>query len=326
VKPGVCRMKIKIILTFLGLIELFSACGCSAKSDLYTIGFVQITENPLLDEARTALIATLQDSGLVDGRDIRILYRNAQGEIPNINLILQSFLTAKVNMVITSGTPCMIAAAQTIRNIPVVFTVAFSPAQIGLVLPDSNVAGVYDPLDMEYFIRMIKIILPECRRLGLPYNPAEANSQFAAERLQAECQKQNLAVETVAVASSNDVLQAAQALARRNVDAFVISADNTIALAMEALVKISHEQKIPIFITEPGEVRKGALAGAGVSYANWGRESGALAAAIIRGHAPQKPLIRPATRKTIILNQKVAESLGVTFSPEILEKATEIIR
>jgi putative ABC transport system substrate-binding protein len=168
-----------------------------------------------LDEARTALISTLLDSGFVEGRNIRILYRNAQGEIPNINLILQSFRTAKVNLIVTVGTPCMVAAVQAIHDIPIVFTVAFSPEQIGLALTDSNVAGVYDPLDMEFFVEMIKSVLPSCQRIGLPFNPAEANSQYAAERLQIECLHQNLAVEVVVVASSNDVLQAAQSLSRK---------------------------------------------------------------------------------------------------------------
>lgn len=319
-------MKIRtlIILMFCGL--LLTSCSRSAKSDLYTIGFVQITENPLLDEARSALIATLQDSGLVDGRDIRIIYRNAQGEIANINLILQSFRSARVDMVITSGTPCMIAAAQAFRDIPVVFTVAFSPEQIGLTLSDSNVVGVYDPLDMEYFIEIIQTILPDCHRLGLPYNPAEANSRFAAERLAVECHKKNLIVEATMVASSNDLLQASQALARKNIDAFLVAADNTVALAFDALVRVSHANKIPIFITEPGEVRKGALTGMGISYANWGRESGALAASIIKGQTLTKPLIRPAVSKNIILNLKVARQLGLAFPPELLQKATEIIQ
>jgi len=306
-------------------VGLLIACGGSTKSNLYKIGFIQITENPLLDEARTALIATLQDSGLVDGDNIKILYRNAQGEISNISLILQSFRAAKVTMVITNGTPCMVAAVQAFHDIPVVFTVAFSPEQIGLTLTSSNVAGVYDPLDMEYFIEMIKMILPGCSRIGLPYNSAEANSAYAAKRLQDVCQKNNLTLEMVTVASSNDVLQAGQVLVMKKVDAFAVTADNTIALALDALVKVSNEHKIPIFITEPGEVRKGLLAGVGVSYADWGRESGALAATIIKGHPFPRPSIKPAVQKNIILNQKSAQLLGLTLPPELVQQAAEVI-
>jgi len=306
-------------------VGLLIACGGSTKSNLYKIGFIQITENPLLDEARTALIATLQDSGLVDGDNIKILYRNAQGEISNISLILQSFRAAKVTMVITNGTPCMVAAVQAFHDIPVVFTVAFSPEQIGLTLTSSNVAGVYDPLDMEYFIEMIKMILPGCSRIGLPYNSAEANSAYAAKRLQDVCQKNNLTLEMVTVASSNDVLQAGQVLVMKKVDAFAVTADNTIALALDGLVKVSNEHKIPIFITEPGEVRKGLLAGVGVSYADWGRESGALAATIIKGHPFPRPSIKPAVQKNIILNQKSAQLLGLTLPPELVQQAAEVI-
>jgi len=317
-------MKVRILAVVIW-VGLLIACGGSTKSNLYKIGFIQITENPLLDEARTALIATLQDSGLVDGDNIKILYRNAQGEISNISLILQSFRAAKVDLVITNGTPCMVAAVQAFHDIPVVFTVAFSPEQIGLTLTSSNVAGVYDPLDMEYFIEMIKMILPDCNRIGLPYNPAEANSAYAAQRLQDVCKKNNLVLEMVTVASSNDVLQAGQVLVMKKVDAFAVTADNTIALALDALVKVSNEHKIPIFITEPGEVRKGLLAGVGVSYADWGRESGALAATIIKGHPFPRPSIKPAVQKNIILNQKSAQLLGLTLPPELVQQAAEVI-
>jgi putative ABC transport system substrate-binding protein len=319
-------MKVRLFSAVLICVGLFTACGRSTKSNLYKIGFIQITENPLLDEARTALIATLQDSGLVDGDNIRILYRNAQGEISNISLILQSFQAAKVNMVITNGTPCMVAAVQTFHDIPVVFTVAFSPEQLGLTLTSSNVAGVYDPLDMEYFVGMIKSILPNCSRIGLPYNPAEANSAYAAKRLQNVCKKNNITLETMTVASSNDVLQTGNALVLKKVDAFAVAADNTIALALDALVKISHEHKIPIFITEPSEVRRGLLAGVGISYADWGRESGALAAAIIKGHILPPPVIHSATHKNIILNRKTAQLFGLTLPPELVQQATEVIR
>jgi putative ABC transport system substrate-binding protein len=91
-------------------------------------------------------------------------------------------------------------------------------------------------------------------------------------------------------------------------------------------VKISAEHKIPIFITEPSEVRRGLLAGVGVSYADWGRESGALAAAIIKGHTLPKPIIHPATYKNIILNQKIAQLFGLTLTPDLLRQATEVIR
>ena len=320
------KIKNKFLLAMAVMISFFSACGHPARSDLYSLGIVQITENPLLDEARIALVSTLQDSGLVDGQNIKIIYRNAQGEIPNISLILQSFRTAHVDMIVTVGTPCLVAAAQTIHDIPIVFTVAFSPEQVGLVLSDSNVSGVYDPLDMEYFVGMIKSVLPNCRRLGLPFNPAEANSRYAADRLISECQKSGLKIETVAVASSNDVLLAAQALSQRHIDAFIVAADNTIALAMDALVKVSSAHKIPIFLTEPGEVRKGALSGVGVSYNNWGRESGALAATIINGHSPRKPRIRPATCKSIIINQKTAWQFNLALPPELLRQAEEIIQ
>jgi len=111
------------------IVVLLVACG-KEKDRLYTIGIVQITSDPVLDEARKGVIASLEEEGFIEGKNITIDYKNAQGDIFNILLILRKFISDKVDMVITNSTPCMVAAAQAITEIPVVFTVAFSPEQL----------------------------------------------------------------------------------------------------------------------------------------------------------------------------------------------------
>ncbi|MBN1154305.1 ABC transporter substrate-binding protein [candidate division KSB1 bacterium] len=322
------KLNIKKLILFcsISLILCFLISCTGKKIDkMYTIGIVQIVEDPMLDLARNSLIETLGDEGFVEGKNIRIVYSSAQGEIPNISLILKNFLSQKVDMIITNSTPCMAAAAQTIKNIPVVFTVAFGPEQIGIQDVPSNLTGVYDPFEMNDFVRMMRLSVPALKNIGILYNPTEPNARFGADQLKKECADQNITVIEMSVYSSNDVLLAARSLAQKQIDAFAIAADNTVHLAIASFVRVAEDHQIPLFVTDPSQVERGACAGFGVDYGDWGRESGKIAAEIIRGKDPAEIPIRPMQKKTMSLNLKAAASQGITFPAELIAKADKVI-
>jgi len=305
---------------------LYSCADSEKPRGMYTIGMVQITEDPMLDLARISLIEALREEGFEEGENIHIVYENAQGDIPTISLILKGFISRKVDMIITNSTPCMVAAAQVVRDIPVVFTVAFSPEQIGIKDAPSNLTGAYDPFAMEDFVQMMRLSLPSLKKIGILCNPSEPNARFGADRLKQECARQAVEVVEVPIFSSNDVLQAAHSLVQKQVDAFAIAADNTVYLAMEALVKTAETRKIPLFVTEPTQVKRGASAGLGIDFGEWGRESGIIAAAIIRGQKPAQVPIKALQHKILYLNLKAAAAQNLSFPAEMVAKAEKVIK
>jgi len=302
-------------------------CACAQKEEkkLYTIGYVQMTEDPSLDEAQKGVVDSLREEGFVEGQNIDIDFQNAQGEMSNIPLILRKFVSNKVDMVITNTTPCMVAASGNVKDIPVVFTVAFSPEQLKMKKP-SNLTGVYDPFIRVDFVKFIKKALPGLKTAGLPYNPSEPNASMAAESLKQELGKEGVNLIELPVYSSSEVLQAAEALANKKVEAIIVSADNTVYLAFSSVVKIAGERKIPLFVTEPSQVKKGASAGVGVDFYQWGRESGKLAARIIKGEKPEEIPIQPVSKRIKVLNLKAARTQGISFTPDLLKEADEVIQ
>jgi putative ABC transport system substrate-binding protein len=307
------------------IVVLLVACG-KEKDRLYTIGIVQITSDPVLDEARKGVIASLEEEGFIEGKNITIDYKNAQGDISNIPLILRKFISDKVDMVITNSTPCMVAAAQAITEIPVVFTVAFSPEQLKMKEVPPNLTGVYDPLYMDDFVHLMKSIVSGLNVVGLPYNPAEPNACLAAENLRQELKKQGIKLIEMPVYASSDVLQVAEALADKGVDAFAVSADNTVYVAFDSVAKIAGERHIPLFVTEPSQVKRGACAGVGPDFYQWGRESGRVCALIIKGEKADQIPICPIKNKAIYLNMKSAKTQGVSFPPDLIKDAYKVIR
>ncbi len=301
----------------------FNSCGKQNK--LYTIGIIQVVDNVVLNDARNAVLESLKEAGFEEGKNINVIYKNAQGEISNISLILQSFITENVDMIITLGTPCMAGAAQLIKNKPVVFTVAFSPEQIGIINAPKTLTGVYDPLDVNELINVIKTVNPSIKKIGIVYNTSEANARYGADNMKKACSNQNLELVEATINTSSEVLQAASTLAQKKVEAFTVVADNIAYVGLESIVKVSLQNKIPLYVSDPSHVVRGALAGKGGNYYEWGRESGKIAARIIKGEDVKKIPIKILGKQNLILNKKIASQLGITFSNDLLNRATKVI-
>jgi len=316
----------KHISTLITALLLLLAAACQPGEKKTTIGYIQITEDPVLDAAKVGVFKALEDSGFVDGQNIRVLDKNAQGDLSMINTILQMFQSQNVDMVITNSTPCMSAAAQTIKNIPVVFTVAFSPSQIGLKNPPPTLTGVTDDLKVKEIVDLMMECVPNLKKVGFPYNTSEPNAEYSAKKLDIELKSRGIEVVHAAVNSTNDILQAVQSLAEKKIDAFLAAADNTVYLGLGVISRIAAEKKIPIFVTDPLQVEKGAAIGFGINYYKWGYLSGLKAIEILRGVKPQDTPIETVGQYEVIINQKACDEQGLIVPEAVLARAARIIK
>ena len=303
------------------LLLFWSVSGCTPKDPVTTIGFVQIANDPVLDRARAGVVKALADSGFIEGQNIKLIYQNAQGDLSMVATILQGFQSRGVNLIITNGTPCMSAAAQMVRTIPVVFTVSFSPEQVGLASVPGNLSGVFDPFRADLFSDLIVECKPTIKRIGLPYNNAEPNAEYSAKRMKEALNAKGIEVITSSVNSVNDIVMAGQYLVGQRVEAIVVAADNTLFLGLNALAKEAEKQKIPIFVSEPLQTQKGASVGYGVDYDNWGYQSGLKAVEILKGRSLQPPRISPIESYQLMINLQAAQAQGLTVPVTVLERA-----
>lgn len=299
--------------------------ACNPSQDKITIGYVQITQDPVLDAAKAGVFRALSDSGFVDGKNIKVLDNNAQGDLSLINTILQSLNSQNVDLIITNSTPCMLAATQAIRTTPVVFTVAFSPEQVGLKSTRANLYGVFDPLKVGEFTDMILECIPGLKRIGIPYNNAEPNAEYSVKVLSKEFSRRGITLITASVTSANDILQAGQYLASQQIDAMVVAADNTVYLGLPVLAKLASTEKIPLFVTDPLQAEKGAAIGFGANYDQWGYQAGLKAVDLLKGRVTSNPHIEPIIKYDLIINLKACSDQGLAVPETLTARATRII-
>jgi putative tryptophan/tyrosine transport system substrate-binding protein len=152
-----------------------------------------------------------------------------------------------------------------------------------LTRPGGNVTGMSDLSPIGLHLDLVRQIAPETKRLGVIYNPGEANSML--ELIKREALARGLEIVEAAAPRSADVLPAAQSLVGK-VDAIYVPTDNTVVTALEAVVKVGTDNQLPVFAGDTDSVPRGAIAALGFNYYDLGRQTGQIVLRVLRGADP----------------------------------------
>ena len=302
--------------------------AASASDDLITIGISQIVQHQALDDAREGFKQAFADAGYVEGTDIEFDEQNAQGEQATASTIAAKFAADKVDLVLAIATPTAQAAAQTIIDIPVLFTAVTEPEEAGLVesweKPGSNISGTSDLNPVKEQLELIQEILPGAKSVGIIYSSGEVNSDVQVELAKEAAKDLGLTIKEATVTNSSEVAQATVSLG--DVDAIYIPTDNRVTEGLEAVIQYSESNQIPLFGAENGQVERGAIATYGISYTDLGYQTGQMAIRILEdGENPGDMPVETLDTIEFILNPAAAERMGVTLTEELIAKADRII-
>lgn len=296
----------------------------------FKIGCVQLTDNGLLNITRDSLVEELKRLGYIDGETCTLLLENANGELSTVNTILDKFQREDVDVIVTISTGCTQAAINKISDKPIIFATVANPFIIKAGTSDSshlaNVTGVYGWVPMDKTMAMVRKFFTGPITFAAIWDPAQANSVFNVELLQKAAQSYpDVTFKGATITSSAEVYQAAVSLAQKNIDAFVLSPDNTVYSAFEAVVKASEGKRIPIFLSDVERLQDGAFAVLGYDYTSSGIQAAALIDRVLKGEDPGRIPFEKYKKLTFGLNLKTAEKLGITIPPAVQAEANLII-
>ena len=319
----------KALLTLSALTLAMSASFGALAESVKSVAVTAIVEHPALDSARDGVLEALNQAGYSQGKNLKWQYQSAQGNTGTAAQIARKFIGDRADAIVAIGTPSAQAAVAGTKRIPIVFTAVTDPIQ-GQLTPSweasgTNVTGVSDVLELSKQVELIQQVVPEAKRIGIVYNPGEANSVAVVEALKEILPQYNLSLVEAAAPRSVDVGSAARSLVGK-VDVIYTSTDNNVVSAYEALVKVGNDMKIPLIASDTDSVKRGAIAALGVNYYDLGLQTGRLVVRILEGEKPGD--IKPQTSDNIQLfvNLAAAEKQGVSLSPELIDSATEVIR
>lgn len=317
---------IKIAAALLAAFSIFSSAAAQQKS----VALTAITDHPSLEAVRDGVQEALAEAGYIEGQNLRWQYQSAQGNNSIAAQVARKFVGDRPDVIIAISTPSaqtMMAATKTVQ-IPVIFTAVTDPVASKLTsswdASGTNITGVSDKLDLERQVDLILRIVPDAKRIGIVYNTAEVNSDSVVKSFQEIFAKRGLTLFTAAAPRTVDVGGAALSLVGK-VDVFYATTDNNVVSAMEALIKVGQDAKIPVIASDPLSVERGAIAALGVDYKELGRQAGGIILRIFNGEKPGDIAPQTLENLQLYLNPKAAERQGTTLPEELIKEATVIV-
>jgi len=294
------------------------------------LGCVQLTENGLLNITRDSMLEELKRLGYRDGENCTILVENAGGDLPTVNTILDKFIREQVDVVVTMSTGCTQVAINKVKDRPVVFATVANPFIIKAGSSDTahlaNVTGVYGWVPSGQTLELVKEFFPGKVTIGAIWDPAQANSVFNVEQLQAAVKTYpDVTFKGVTITSSAEVYEAAVSLVQKGIDAFVLCPDNIVYSAFESVVKAAQQRKIPIFMNDVERLADGALAVLGYDYTSSGQQAAALVDRILKGENPAKIPFERYKRLTVGINLDAAAKNGIVIPDQVRARADKVV-
>ncbi|WP_313221781.1 ABC transporter substrate-binding protein [Stutzerimonas nitrititolerans] len=301
----------------------FAAGAAEQKS----VAATAIVEHPALDSVRDGVRAALEQAGYSDD-NLKWQYQTAQGNTATAAQIARKFVGDRPDAIVAIATPSAQAVVASTKSVPVVFAAVTDPVAAQLVRnwepSGSNVTGVSDELELDRQMELVKRVIPDAKRVGMVYNPGEANSVVVVERLRELLPEMGMTLVEAAAPRSVDVGSAARSLVGK-VDVIYTNTDNNVVSAYESLVKVGMDTKTPLIASDTDSVKRGAIAALGIDYYQHGIQAGELVVRLLKGEKPGSIAPQKTAELSLFINRSAAAAQGVTLSQELIDSAAEVI-
>ena len=347
-------MKKKVLAVILGAVMVASMAGCGGSDtkttdtaatettdstddaentetaeatdgESYTIGISQFAEHGSLDNCREGFLEGLKEEGIEEGKNLTVKVNNADADMGTASQIAQSFVTDNVDLICAIATP----SAQAAYNAAMekVYTAVTNPVEAELAtddkMPVGAVTGTSDQLPVEAQLKMIREILPDAKTIGILYTTSEANSVYSISQYEELADQYGFTLETAGITSSSEISLATADLLTK-VDCLTNLTDNTVVSSLPAILDQANEKGIPVFGSEIEQVKIGCLAAEGIDYVSLGKDTGKMAAKILKGEVKAEDMeYQLLTESNLYVNEKVAENLGITVPDSMNDRAVE---
>ena len=331
------KKTIAIMMTAAMVMAMAAGCGSkeSSSSDgdnkeaSYKIGIQQFAEHGSLDNCREGFLEGLEEEGIKEGDNLKVEVKNAMADTATNAQIADSFVSDNMDLICAIATQSAQSAynAAMDKDIPVVYTAVTDPVAAELADKDGNpvgnVTGTSDTLPVEEQLKMIREMMPDAKTIGILYTTSEANSVSAIATYESLVDKYGFTLETKGISQTSEIALATDDLLTK-VDCITNLTDNTVVASLPTILEKANEKGIPVFGSEIEQVKIGCLAAEGIDYIQLGKQTGKIAAQILKGEKkaseiPYEIISEPG----FYVNTKVAENLGIEVPSDLADSAVE---
>ena len=301
--------------------------GTNLAQGSYVIGISQFAEHGSLDNCREGFLQGLAEAGIVEGQNLTVLYDNSQADMSMASTIADSFVSQKVNLICGIATPSAMSAYNSCMNtdIPVIYTAVSDPVASGLAKEDGssvgNITGTSDYLAVTEQLEMIRKIMPDAKKIGIIYTTSETNSISTVAEYEKYASDYGFEIVSTGINQISEVELAAKDMVTK-VDCITNLTDNTVVSALQTVIAAANDAGIPVFGSEVEQVKAGCVASMGLEYVELGKQTGAMAAKVLKGEAKASELnFEVISEASLYVNTAAAAKINLTLDEDFVNGA-----
>jgi putative ABC transport system substrate-binding protein len=317
-----------------GLLAAPLAAEAQQAAKIARIGYLTLNL-AAAPHVREAFLQGLRDLGYVEGRNVVIEYRDAEGKVERLPALAAELVALKVDVILAGGTPQALAAKQATRTIPIVFASSPDPVGSGLVTslarPGGNVTGLsfLAPELVGKRLEQLKQALPGVSRVAVLWQPGGQGERTEKDMLkEAEVAARALGVrpQFVEARGPADIDRAFSDMTRARAGALTVLSTPMFVSERRRLVDLAAKNRLPTVFSFREYVDAGGLMSYGPNLADLFRRAATYVDKILKGAKPADLPVEQPTKFDLVINLKTAKALGLTIPPSLLGRADEVIQ
>jgi putative tryptophan/tyrosine transport system substrate-binding protein len=326
-------MKRRVFITLFGAATAWPLTARGQQPSLPVIGFLSNASPDLYTTRVRAFRKGLKDAGYVEGQNVAIEYRWAEGQNNRLPVLAAELVHRQVDVIVAGGgTPSAVAAKAATATIPIAFAVAADPVEIGLVAslnrPGGNLTGITN-LNVEVGpkrLELLRELIPAATIIALLTNPTSPRiAEGFLRALQPAASTLGLQLHVLNASTDRDFDPVFATMVQQRADALVIMPDVFFNSRIEQLAALSLRNAVPAIYQFRPFVAAGGLISYGSDEAEYYGLVGVYAGRILKGEKPADLPVVQSTKVELLINLKTAKALGLTIPLSLLGRADEVI-
>ena len=325
------NVKRREFITLLGGAAAWPLAARAQQTAMPVIGFLFTTSPDTNQDRLRAFQRGLRESGYVEGENVAIAYRSAEGQYDRLPALAADLVRRQVGVICAIGEASASAAKAATTTIPIIFLVGADPVNLGLVAsiarPEGNVTGisfVSGELTAKR-LELLRELVPGAARLAVLVNPNSPLTETTLKDLEAAARVMGLQIQVLRASTSREIEAAFAGFARERPDALFVGADPFFTSRRVQLANLASRYAVPLASYAREVTDAGGLISYGGNIADAYRQLSAYAGRILKGVKPADLPVVQASRLELVINTATARMLGLTVPPSLLATADEVI-
>ena len=326
------KMRRRLLLASAALLAAPGASFAQPQGRVWRVGFLALRRPVSLEtDFFGAYPRGMRELGYVEGRNLAIEWRFADGKSELLPGLAAELVQAKPDAIVCAGTQAIGAAQKATRTIPIVMVGANDPVGTGFVKnlarPGGNVTGMSLILDevTPKQLEMLVGTLPRLSRVAILSNPANQGATAIEAKVQAAARASRVEILPVHARALQDIEGAFAKMAQARAGAVIVSSDALFTGRMRQLVELAAKNRLPLIGAFPQYAEAGSLMSYGPDLGGQFRRAATYVDRIFKGTAPGELPVEQPTRFELVINLKTAKALGLTIPQSILLRADRVI-